>query len=153
MGATMPALFSPKPPLRFDRPPLAEAKFLNAMAVVAVGMFVGTWVIGPTISHDVTNHEALHSAAQERAMINAGMARSDPSPYRTPTPALEAPAVTHYGKLAKEKALAALGRRRPNERAAAADRPSLDEIPWPDREPPQQVRRAPRYYRHTGVVH
>jgi hypothetical protein len=147
MEASMPARV-PIRKLPLERPPLPEAGFLNAMAIVAIGMFVGTWIIGPLMSSDAATHVALNSAAEERTMINAGMARPDPSPYRAPTPAFEAPAETHYGKLAKERALAVLGPRRgeSNAEADAENAQALDE--WQERPRHRSRYRSWRYDRY-----
>jgi hypothetical protein len=79
---------------------------MAAMAVVAIGMFVGTWVIGPAITHD--SADAPVAAKQERATFEDMVARPDPSPYRAATPAFDITA-TNYAAAAKEKAQAELG--------------------------------------------
>src|SRR5438874_8718375 len=61
---------------------------IAAMAAVAVGMFVGTWILGPALTHN--SPEAPASVApQERTTFEAMVARPDPFPYRTPTPTFD----------------------------------------------------------------
>ena len=76
---------------------------MAAIAAIAVGMFVGTWVIGPAITH--TSPVAPPPAAQERTSFQDMVARPDPPPYRAATPAFEM-AAPNYAAAAKEKALA-----------------------------------------------
>ena len=71
--------------MRFPSHLLQTATFrseplLAAMAAIAVGMFVGTWVIGPAITRD--SAEAPAPAAQERTTFEDMVARPDPMPYR-----------------------------------------------------------------------
>jgi len=79
---------------------------MAAMAAIAIGMFVGTWVIGPAITHDTP--AAPGPAAQERPTFEDMVARPDPSPYRAATPAFDV-AATNYAAAAKEKAQAEVG--------------------------------------------
>jgi hypothetical protein len=97
----------------------AEA-FAIVVALFAVGMFIGNWVIGPAISTPVFDHTPLSSATRERAALDAMSARPDPSPYRTPTPAFGAPDNPHYGALARQRALAAIGGRRAERNSPSA---------------------------------
>jgi hypothetical protein len=110
-----------------DRPPFGDAIWLNAMAAIAVGMFIGNWVIGPALSGDPAEHAKLRSAKFERAELRAAAARSDPSPYRTPTPDFGVPEAPQYGKFAKEQARTAFGERG-NDIMLEAD--SYGERPW-----------------------
>jgi hypothetical protein len=80
---------------------------LAAMAAIAVGMFVGTWVIGPAITRD--SAEAVAPAAQQRTTFAELMARPDPMPYRAPTPAFDTSGPPSYAAAAKQKAQAELG--------------------------------------------
>jgi hypothetical protein len=80
---------------------------LAAMAAVAVGMFVGTWVIGPVMTRD--SGDAPAPAAQERTSFEAMVARPDPLPYRAATPAFELSGAPSYAAAAKEKAQAEAG--------------------------------------------
>jgi hypothetical protein len=82
----------------------SDTMWLSAMSAVAVGMFVGTWVIGPAISTDSAPREALRSGQFERLSLDEARARPDPSPYRTPTPEFAAPASTNYAQIARQKA-------------------------------------------------
>jgi hypothetical protein len=79
---------------------------MAALAAVAIGMFVGTWVIGPAISH---HPETAAPAPQERTSFQEMVSRPDPMPYRAPTPAFDSSRPPHYAAAAKEKAQAELG--------------------------------------------
>lgn len=79
---------------------------MAALATVAVGMFVGTWVIGPAITHDT---EPAATMPQERTSFEEMVSRPDPMPYRAPTPAFDSAGPPHYAAVAKEKAQAELG--------------------------------------------
>jgi len=81
---------------------------LAAMAAVAVGMFVGTWILGPALTHDTPDAPAP-AAQQERISFEAMVARPDPMPYRAPTPVFDTAGQPSYGAAAKEKAQAELG--------------------------------------------
>jgi hypothetical protein len=91
-------------------PTLKEGLWLNAMAAVAVGMFVGAWILGPAISTGPSESTKLRSAQEEKAALANTAARPDPSPYRSATPAFDVPDAPAFGKLAKERAQAALER-------------------------------------------
>jgi hypothetical protein len=139
---------------------LKAAAWLIAMAAIALGMFLGDRVIGPAVSNEPVDRPPLPSAKLERAMIAAMSARPDPSPYRTPTTKFDVPDAPHYGALAKEQALAELGRRTAGTRGAPDDddRQALDILPAPLREAfGYAPDRAPhpfrpwRFDRHTGV--
>ena len=80
---------------------------MAAIAAVAIGMFVGTWVIGPAITHDIaeTPRRRRRSGRRFEDMV----ARPDPMPYRAATPAFDMPGPPHYAAAAKEKAQAELG--------------------------------------------
>ena len=140
-----------RPPLAPERPPFADSFWLSAMAAVAVGMFVGTWVIGPAFSSDPIDHEPLRSAKAERQMLLAATGRPDPSPYRTPTPAFNMPDTPRYGMLAREQALAALGvrgERRDTTLAGYSDDAApepYDNSPWQSFAAPRST--SQRYYR------
>jgi hypothetical protein len=90
-----------------DTPRISEP-LLSALAVVAVGMFIGAWVIGPLASHKV----AATATKEERMTYQAMLAKPDPFPYRTATPAFDTSARPGYGAAAREKARAELGGRR-----------------------------------------
>ena len=81
---------------------------MAAMAAVAVGMFVGTWIIGPAITRNSPEAPAV-AAPAERPTFEAMVARPDPMPYRAPTPAFDTAGQPHYAAAAKEKAQAELG--------------------------------------------
>jgi len=81
---------------------------MAAMAAVAVGMFVGTWILGPALTHNSPEAPAP-VAQQERATFEAMVARPDPMPYRAPTPAFDTAGQPSYAAAAKEKAQAELG--------------------------------------------
>ena len=80
---------------------------MAAMAAVAVGMFVGTWIIGPAITHN--GPEAPAAQQQERITFEDMVARPDPMPYRAPTPVFDTAGQPTYAAAAKEKAQAELG--------------------------------------------
>jgi hypothetical protein len=80
---------------------------LAAMAAIAVGMFVGTWVIGPAITRD--SAEAPAPTSQQRTTFEDMVARPDPMPYRAPTPAFDTSGPPSYAAAAKEKAQAEVG--------------------------------------------
>jgi hypothetical protein len=79
------------------------------LAVVAVAMFIGAWVIGPALTHG----SRAPAPTKDRPMsYQAMLERPDPSPYRAPTPAFDMSARPGYGVAAREKAREALGERR-----------------------------------------
>ncbi|MCX7311059.1 MAG: hypothetical protein WCG92_13440 [Hyphomicrobiales bacterium] len=96
---------------------------MAALAAVAIGMFVGTWVIGPAITG--TSTSAPVPADRERTTFADMVARPDPPPYRAATPAFEM-AAPNYAAAAKEKALAEVG-------SAPADPDFTPEAPAPSR--------------------
>lgn len=81
---------------------------IAAMAAVAVGMFVGTWILGPALTHNSPEAPAP-AAPQERTTFEAMVARPDPMPYRAPTPVFDTAGQPTYAAAAKEKAQAELG--------------------------------------------
>jgi hypothetical protein len=81
---------------------------LAAMAAVAVGMFVGAWILGPALTHNSPEPPAP-AAQQERTTFEAMVARPDPMPYRAPTPTFDTAGQPRYAAAAKEKAQAELG--------------------------------------------
>ena len=82
---------------------------IAAMAAVAVGMFVGTWILGPALTHNSPEAAPAAAAPQERTTFEAMVARPDPMPYRAPTPAFDTAGQPTYAAAAKEKAQAELG--------------------------------------------
>lgn len=86
---------------------LRAEPYLAAMAVVAVSMFVGAWVIGPVITKNST--DVTPPVAQERPSVEALNARPDPFPYRAPTPAFDMAGPPNYGAIAKERAQSQAG--------------------------------------------
>jgi hypothetical protein len=82
---------------------------MAAMAAVAIGMFVGTWVIGPAITHQSADAPAPAAQSQEHTTFEDMVARPDPSPYRAATPAFDTAGAPSYAAAAKEKAQAELG--------------------------------------------
>jgi hypothetical protein len=77
---------------------------MASMAAIAVGMFVGAWLIGPAITHN--SAEATAPPAQERTTFEDMVARPDPSPYRAATPAFDVSGPPHYSAAAKARARA-----------------------------------------------
>ena len=102
--------------------PRAEP-LMVAIAAVAAGMFVGTWVLGPMISSGPMSKE--HGATEPPLTYEQMVAQPDPFPYRTPTPVVEQPAQTNYGAIAKQRAQAEYGG------AYTEDAPADD--PWQSR--------------------
>jgi hypothetical protein len=93
---------------------------MAAMAAVAIGMFVGNWIIGPAITHNSPEAQAP-VAQQERTTFEDMVARPDPMPYRAPTPTFDMAGQPSYAAAAKEKAQAEMGGAVDSE--AAADAP------------------------------
>jgi hypothetical protein len=118
---------------------LRSEPLMVALAAVAIGMFVGTWVLGPAITHDSSGAPA--PARQERMTFEAMVAHPDPMPYRAPTPAFDMPGPTNYAAVARDKARAELG-------GESADDDSPDAAE-PPREPSSYRRfRYPAFDRH-----
>src|SRR5262245_18629930 len=78
--------------------PRAEP-LMVAIAAVAAGMFIGTWIIGPMISSGPISKE--HDSPETPLSYEQMIARPDPFPYRTPTPVVEQQAQTNYAAAAK----------------------------------------------------
>jgi hypothetical protein len=89
------------------RKPRAEP-LMVAIAAVSIGMFAGTWIIGPSVSSDSTSKERGTEAPMTYEQM---IARPDPFPYRTATPAFEQQAPTGYAAIAKERAQSEYGGR------------------------------------------
>jgi hypothetical protein len=154
----------PSPMLGHQRSKFGTPAGLIAVAALALGVLLGHWVIGPAVSNDRVDRPPLPSAKLERAMIDAMSARSDPSPYRTPTPKFDVKDAPHYAALAKEKAQAAIGPRSPGHAAASDGAEEAHEARF---DLPTQAREAfgyasdgapqPSPYRrldrHTGVIY
>jgi hypothetical protein len=70
--------------------PRAEP-LMVAIAALAFGMFAGTWIIGPSVSGGSYSKE--RTTTETPLSYEQMVARPDPFPYRTPTPAFaQAPA-------------------------------------------------------------
>jgi hypothetical protein len=126
--------------MRFPSHLLQAATFrseplMAALAAVAVGMFVGTWVIGPAITRD--GSETPAQATQGRTTFQDMVARPDPMPYRAATPAFDMSGPPNYAAVAKEKAQAELG--------GQVDDGSVTEAPRSYR---SSSRNYPRFDRH-----
>jgi hypothetical protein len=137
--------------LRHDRSKFATAAGL--LAAVALGGWLGNWVIGPAVSNDRVDRPPLPSAKHERAMIDAMSARPDPSPYRTPTPKFDVQDSLYDAARANEKAQASFARRMA-EPAAAFDGAAEAREAFgyaSDRAPRSLLYR--KLDRHTGVVY
>ena len=87
--------------------PRAEP-LMVAMAAVAIGMFVGTWIIGPSVSSGSLSKERGTEAPMSYEQM---IARPDPFPYRTATPAFEQQAAPNYAAMAKQRAQSEYGGR------------------------------------------
>jgi len=112
---------------------------LAALAAIAVGMFVGTWVLGPLATH---NAEPPAPQARERVSLEDMQSRPDPSPYRAATPVFDNSGPPNYAAVAKQRAQAALGGDFADDEGSPAQQPSFS-----------SRRRAhyPRYDRHTTI--
>lgn len=128
---------------RLGRP---DPLWLSAMAAIAIGMFLGNWVIGPMLNTDAPGRQGLQSAVLEQMTISEASLRPDPSPYRTPTPTFNMPE-THYAASAKERAQASPGWRG----NATADASQTFDEAMPEAPAPRQQFRPSRFDRHTGV--
>lgn len=124
--------------------------WLSAMAAIAIGMFLGNWVIGPMLNTDTPDRQRLQSAVLEQMALSDAALRPDPSPYRTPTPILNMPE-THYATAAKERAQASLGSRGSASGNASADASQAFDEVMPEAPARRQQFPAPRLDRHTGV--
>jgi hypothetical protein len=144
-----------------SHPAFGSTTWLNVMAVVAVGMFIGTWILGPAISSGPTEYAKLRSATEEKARFESAMARPDPSPYRYPTPAFDMSNGPSYGKIAKQRAQAMYGRGggdgvRVSQSNAIGE--AFGSLNWQDSDTAHRPAPAPsgRYQqrdRHTGVTY
>lgn len=110
--------------------------FMVAMAAVAVGIFVGTWVIGPAVT--LNSADAPAPVARERTTFDAMVARPDPPPYRSPTPAFDMSGPPNYGAAARAKAQAEVGGQSFDYGQGAADESLV--------QPPSSSRRSSRAY-------
>jgi hypothetical protein len=133
---------------------------LIAVAALGLGAILGNWVIGPAVSDNGLVRPPLHSAKLEKAMIDAMSARPDPSPYRTPTPKFDVKDAPHYAEIARDRALAELGRRMAERRDAPEQdmREAFIDLPASAREafgyaPDPAPQPSHRIDRHTGVVY
>ena len=98
--------------MRFPNHLLQTATFrseplMAAMAAIAVGMFAGTWVIGPAITYNAA--EVPAQTSPERTTFEDMVARPDPMPYRAATPSFNLSGPPSYAAVAKEKAQAEAG--------------------------------------------
>lgn len=86
---------------------LPSEPWLNAMAAIAAGMFIGCWILGPllTDNSDTSSQASKSEALSYEAMI----ARPDPFPYRAATPTFDPIGQTHYAEAARQSALAEIG--------------------------------------------
>jgi len=93
------------------------------IALVGLGTFVGAWVIGPALSHDVRRATAKDEVLSYQQMLQ----QPDPPPYRTPTPEFDMSSQPHYGETARQRARAELGGQRPADAAGIFDGPFGDQ--------------------------
>jgi hypothetical protein len=101
---------------------------MAAMAAIAIGMFVGTWLIGPAITRDTAGVTA--PPAQERTTFEDMVGRPDPSPYRAATPAFDTSGPPSYAAAAKEKAKAEIGGRTADAEERASEPQPSRTWPW-----------------------
>jgi hypothetical protein len=95
--------------------------YMAAMAVVAVSMFVGAWVIGPAITRNTT--DVSPAVSEARPTTSEMIARPDPFPYRSPTPAFDTSGPPSYAAAAKQKAQAEVDGRGAYDDDGYAERP------------------------------
>ena len=120
------------------------------MAAIAVGMFIGHWVIAPAISNGTPEHEPLRSSTLDRKLIEEAATRPDPSPYRTPTPAFDIANAPNHAAAAKQAAQAMYGGRGVADNTAMVSEPeAFGELR--EQTPAPQPSRARTSDRHTGV--
>lgn len=112
---------------------------MAAMSAIAVGMFLGAWMIGPAI----TRHTGVEppAASQERVSFEEMVTRPDPLPYRAPTPAFGMSGPPNYAAAAKEKARAELGGQFADSDEPAREAPSQ----YRDRAPSRGYRSIDRH--------
>ena len=132
--------------MRFPRHLLQASTFrsepaMAAMAAVAIGMFIGAWLIGPAITHgSVDTPPAV--ASQDKMTSDAMVARPDPPPYRAPTPAFDLSGPPNYAAVAKQKAQAELGGQVGDQ---AADDEGVPAAPSFNRQPSRYYRAFDRH--------
>jgi hypothetical protein len=80
--------------------PRAEP-LMVAIAALAFGMFAGTWIIGPSVSGGSYSKE--RTTTEEPLTYEQMIARPDPFPYRTATPALPQQAATSPAPIVRER--------------------------------------------------
>ena len=80
--------------------PRAEP-LMVAIAALAFGMFAGTWIIGPSVSGGSYSKE--RTTTEEPLTYEQMIARPDPFPYRTPTPAFPQQAATSPAPIVRER--------------------------------------------------
>ena len=82
---------------------------MAAMAAVAVGMFVGTWVIGPAITRDTAEAPARRHAQERTDLRGHGGAPRSARPIAPRRRLSTSSGPPNYAAAAKEKAQAELG--------------------------------------------
>jgi hypothetical protein len=117
---------------------------LAAMAAVAVGMFLGTWVLGPAITGNKPDTPA--QTQPERTSFQDLVARPDPMPYRAATPAFALSGTPNYGAAAREKARAEVGGRVVDDQMVSEA--AIPEPPRDDRSSYSSSRNYRSYDRH-----
>ncbi len=83
---------------------LPREPMIAALALVAAGMFAGTWIIGPAVSTDSARAELSEKTAA--LTFDEMKARPDPFPYRTATPQFDTGGTPNYAAVAKQNARA-----------------------------------------------
>jgi hypothetical protein len=118
------AFFFAEKPMRLPRhllriSTIQAEPLMAAMAAIAIGMAVGTWVIGPAMTHAPA--EATAATTQEHATFEDMVARPDPLPYRAATPAFDTSGPPNYAEAAKQKAKGELSGRTADAEERAAE--------------------------------
>jgi hypothetical protein len=132
-----------------DTPGFLAGRWMTVLVIVAVSMFIGSWVIGPSLTHESA---VASTAKEERMTYDAMMARPDPSPYRTATPQFDNSARPGYGAAAREKARAELGRPRTAAGNSVTDFPATVASDHRE-EQPRAHSSSVGPDRHTGVMY
>jgi hypothetical protein len=96
------------PSLRISIRKLPPEPLMRAMAAVAVGMFIGCWVIGPAMTSGGDTAKQV-PAKSEVLSFEAMLKRPDPFAYRTPTPVFDDAGPTHNAETARAQARAEVG--------------------------------------------
>ena len=93
---------TPHPLLAYMSYPSRHEAVAIAIAAIGVGMFIGTWVIGPAIPQGNIERAAETTGAPS---FEEMVSRPDPDPYRSATPQFDMSGAPKYGEAARQAAL------------------------------------------------